>query len=212
MANAGNVARNCNLKYFVPHMAKMDYNLLNAAHSAIKKTNGAIEIIAPSKTDYYCDICSNYKILNAPFYYTNIEGDFIFRCKVKPEFHETYDAGGIIAYDSEKKWVKYAFEKTDLGYPSIVSVITVGLSDDCNGEIINENEIWMQIVRSANNWCLHYSKDKVNWKMVRYFRLDLRNNISIGIFSQSPIGEGCKVHFSEIELLNQTYKNIRKAE
>jgi len=190
----------------------MKYKLLNTAVSVIDNKNGSIELIAPAKTDFFCDICSNYKVLNAPFYHTNIEIDFIFRCKVEPDFHEIYDAGGIIAYDSENKWIKFAYEKTDLGYPSIVSVITMDISDDCNGESINENEIWMQIVRSKNNWCLHYSKDKVSWKMVRYFRLDLSSRISIGIFSQSPRGNGCKVNFSDIELLKQTYNNIRKAE
>ena len=70
----------------------------------------------------------------------------------------------------------------------------------------------MQIVRSNNNWCLHYSIDNISWKMVRYLRLDFPDRICIGIFSQSPTGNGCKVTFSEIEMLKQTYKNIRKAE
>jgi uncharacterized protein len=190
----------------------MKYTLLNSALSVIDNNNADIEIISPAKTDCFYDISSTYKALNAPYYYTNIEGDFIYRCKVKPEFHETYDAGGIIAFDSDNKWIKFAFEKTDLGYPSVVSVITIDISDDCNGEIINENEIWMQIVRKDHNWCLHYSKDKINWKMVRYFRLDLNTSIRIGIFSQSPAGAGCKVNFSSIELLKNTYTNIRKAE
>ena len=189
----------------------MKFNLMNTAASVIDNNRGVIEIISPARTDYFCDICSSYQKLNAPFYYADIEGDFIFRCNIKPEFIQTYDAGGILAYESGNKWIKFAFEKTDLGHSSVVSVITNGVSDDCNGEIIAFNDIWMQIVRKDNNWCLHYSKDKINWKMVRYFRLELSDKIKIGIFSQSPIGDGCKVIFSGIELLKNTYKNIRKA-
>jgi uncharacterized protein len=190
----------------------MKFNLLNTAISIIDDNNGLIEITSPARTDYFCDICSIYKVVNAPFYFTTIEGDFIFRCKVKPDFTQTYDAGGLIAYESENKWIKFAFEKTDLGYPSVVSVITNNTSDDCNGEIIKGNEIWMQIVRKESNWCMHYSTDKINWKMVRYFRFELIKNINIGLFSQSPLGDGCKVRFSRVQLLNKAYSNIRKAE
>ena len=190
----------------------MNFKLLNKAHSVIDNHIDTVKIVAPPQTDYFSDITGNYRQFNAPLYYITLEGDFIFRCKVKPEFKETYDAGGIIAYGSDAKWMKYAFENTDLGYPSVVSVITSTVSDDCNGEMINNNEIWMQIVRKDNNWCFHYSDDKITWKMTRYFRFELPQSIFIGVFSQSPIGEGCKVIFSEIEVLKQIYNSIRKAE
>lgn len=188
----------------------MELKLINQAVS-ISNTGVIIELTAPAKTDFFIDICSDYRRFNAPFYYTPVENDFIFRCKVKPEFKETYDAGGIIAYVSDDKWVKFAFERTDLGYTSVVSVITDGFSDDCNGEIVNTNEIWMQIVRKDHNWCLHYSLDKKNWKMVRYFRFEMQNALKIGISCQSPLGRGCRAVFSDIELLKNHYSNIRKA-
>jgi uncharacterized protein len=190
----------------------MKYTLLNTARSIIEKNDGSIEIIAPARTDYFSDISSDYSKSNAPFYFTNIEGDFIFRCTVKPEFSEIYDAGGILAQASDIEWIKLAFEKTDLGHPSVVSVVTRNVSDDCNGESIRENAVRLQVVRKGDNWCLHYSSYKTAWKMVRYFRFELPKNICIGIFSQSPLGEGCSVNFSGIELLDQTYSNIRKAE
>ncbi len=191
-------------------MNVMEFSLLNEAAS-ISDNDGIIELIAPGKTDFFIDICSDYRRFNAPFYFTLAENDFIFRCKVNPEFNETYDAGGIIAHVSDDKWIKFAFEKTDLGYPSVVSVITNNVSDDCNGEIINVNEIWMQIVRKDHNWCLHYSNDKMNWRMVRYFRFETQNVINIGISCQSPLGRGCRAVFSDLELLKNHYSNIRKA-
>ncbi len=189
----------------------MEFKLLNRAAS-ISHNDGVIELTAPGKTDYFADVCSEYRQFNAPFYHTSAENDFIFRCKLRPEFNETYDAGGIIAYESDNRWIKFAFENTDLGYPSVVSAVTNIVSDDGNGESINEKEIWMQIVRREHNWCLHYSNDKKKWRMVRYFRFELNEKINIGIFSQSPLGEDCRVKFSELELLENAYKNIRKAE
>ena len=188
----------------------MEYELLNQAVS-ISNINGTIELIAPEKTDFFIDMCGDYKQLNAPFYYTFVENDFIFRCSIKPIFKNIYDAGFLLAYESENKWIKFAFEKTDLGYSSVVSVLTNGYSDDCNGERIKNKIIFLQIVRKVNDWCLHYSDDKTNWKMVRYFRFELKNKIKIGFSSQSPLGNGCKVIFDDIEILKNNYNNIRKA-
>ncbi len=188
----------------------MEFKLSNQA-SLISSDNGILESAAPGKTDYFADVCSEYRQFNAPFYHTSAENDFIFRCKLRPEFNETYDAGGIIAYESDNRWIKFAFENTDLGYPSVVSAVTNIVSDDGNGEPIIEKEMWMQIVRREHNWCLHYSIDKKKWRMARYSRFELNAGVNIGIFSQSPLGEGCMVQFSELELLENAYKNIRKA-
>jgi regulation of enolase protein 1 (concanavalin A-like superfamily) len=133
----------------------MEYKLLNNAHSLTNKDD-IIEIISPPNSNFFNDITTNIKIADAPFYYTTIENDFIFRSIVNPELNTTYDAGGILIFESINKWIKFAYEKTDLGYNSLVSVITNKTSDDCNGEIINNKELWMQIVRKNNNWCLHF--------------------------------------------------------
>ncbi len=188
----------------------MKYELLNRAES-VSNNERTVEITAPGKTDFFIDVCSDYKQHNAPFYNTNIENDFIFRCSIKPAFTNVYDAGCLLAYESEDRWIKFAFEKTDLGYSSVVSVITNGCSDDCNGERIEDQRIYLQIVRKGNNWCLHYSNDKINWKMVRYFKFELKNKIKIGLSCQSPLGDGCKVVFSDIEIIKNYYSNIRKA-
>lgn len=182
----------------------MEFKLSNQA-SSISHNNGMHELEAPGKTDYFADICCDYRQFNAPFYHTTAENDFIFRCKLKPAFNETYDTGGIIPYESDGRWIKLAFEKTDLGHPSVVSVVTNSVDDDSNGESIDQNEIWMRIARKGHNWCLHCSNDKKNWRMVRYFRFELNTRINIGIFSQSPLGEGCRMQFSELESLENTY-------
>jgi len=188
----------------------MKYELMNQAASILEK-NDFVEISSPPKTDFFIDMCSEYKKANAPFYYSVLNSDFILRCQVRPELKFTYDAGCLFIFESETKWIKFAFENTDLLYPSLVSVVTNDISDDCNGEQITEPEIWMQIVRKGQNWCLHYSNDKENWKMVRYFRLVMNKTIKVGVSSQSPIGEGCKVIFKNIEVLKNEYSDIRKA-
>jgi hypothetical protein len=41
------------------------------------KNDGINELTAPGKTDYFTDSCRDYRQLNAPFYYTIAESDFI---------------------------------------------------------------------------------------------------------------------------------------
>jgi regulation of enolase protein 1 (concanavalin A-like superfamily) len=188
----------------------MDFQLLNKAEE-IKCENDIVEIISPGNTDFFIDIGCEYKQLNAPLYYKILENDFIFRCSVTPEFKTTYDAGCLLVYEREDKWIKFAFENTDLGYPAVVSVVTDDISDDCNGERIEDSEIYLQVVRKADDWCLHYSKNKSNWKMVRYFKYKLNKQIKVGISAQSPLGKGCRVRFGDIEIMKNIYTNIRKA-
>ncbi len=186
------------------------FKLLNNAYS-FTDNNGIIEIISPPKTDFFNDIGTDNKTANAPFYYTVVENDFILRCLIKPELKNVYDAGGVFVFESEDKWIKFSLEKTDLGYNSLVSVITNKTSDDCNGERIHKEAMWMQVVRKNHNWCLHYSENKTNWKMVRYFRLKMKRKVRVGLISQSPLGEGCKAEFYDFELLNYSFDDIRKA-
>ncbi len=178
----------------------------------ISKENDIIKIVSTGKTDFFNDILTDYKKSNAPFYYINAEDDFILRCMIKPDFKNTYDAGSLLIFQNEDKWIKFAFENTDLGYPSVVSVVTDGKSDDSNGERIAADKIYLQVVRKGDNWCLHYSLDNKSWKMVRYFSLIMDKKIKAGISAQSPLGDGCAVEFHNLELLKNDYSNIRKAE
>lgn len=173
--------------------------------------SGKVVLIAPGKTDFFIDILSDNRPANAPFYYVEREGDFILRARLIPSLVECYDAGALFVYGGEEQWIKLAFELTDLGYSSVVAVKTDGLSDDSNGERVVESEHYLQIVRSGDNWCLHHSTDGKSWKMARYCRLPMDNKIKVGLVAQSPLGEGCKVIFEQVELIDNCYSDIRGA-
>lgn len=177
----------------------------------IKVEENVIIMKAGEKTNLFNDMCSDYKVSNFPYYYTEIEGDFTARCKVSPTFIDTYDLGSLVVFENEDKWIKLAFENSDTGKPSIVSVITDGLSDDCNGEAIGERGVWLQIVRQGNNFALHHSFDKENWKLARIFRLDMPNVVKVGLSAQSPLGKECITTFEDLEILDNIYKDIRLA-
>ena len=177
----------------------------------IKKINEkSFTITALSKTNFFIDNFLSYKACNAPYYFDFIDFDFIASVKIEPEFNSTYDAGAILIFDNEKHWIKVAFELTDLGYSSVVTVVTKNSSDDCNGEQIKENAVWLRILRKNTIWSVHYSLDGKNWKMVRYFELDLNREVKVGVISQSPIGNGCKVIFTEFNIKKNNFQDMRK--
>jgi uncharacterized protein len=182
---------------------------MNSAEE-LSETKDKIEITAPALSDFFIDPLTKTEKSNAPFYYEMQKGDFAVSVKVKPQFVASYDAGGLFVYDSMKKWIKLEFEKTDLGYPSVVSVITDGTSDDGNGENLEDHDsIYLQIVRKGDCWGLHYSIDGKKWKMVRYFSLKMKNEVRVGLEAQSPIGYGCRVEFTRFQISEKEIKDIR---
>jgi regulation of enolase protein 1 (concanavalin A-like superfamily) len=179
--------------------------------SSVSETPGGLEIVAPRKTDFFVDPASGLAKANAPFCYEKATGDFVARVTVKPSFKKRYDAGGLFVYAGPRKWIKHEFEMTDLGYPSVVSVVTNGASDDANGERMDGRaEVRLQIARRGDLWVLHYLNDENKWTMTRYFRLKMKAELKVGLEAQSPVGAGCRVLFERFELLSGALKDMRK--
>lgn len=173
-----------------------------------------IIIYAPEKTDWFNNpvpengVLSN-PVANAPFFYTEVSGDFVFRAKVCPHFRYTYDACALMVIQDEKLWAKAAFEKSDFGTTAAVCVATNQISDDANGCDIEQEHIWLQIVRVGDVFCTHYSLDGENFHMVRLFHLPVERCVKVGLEAQSPSGQGGFRYYSEITLEERTVSDLR---
>lgn len=179
--------------------------------TAISETKDEIEIIAPAECDFFVDPATGAAKSSAPFYFEKVSGDFTARVLVKPGFRKNYDAGGIFVYESLTKWIKHEFELTDLGHPSVVSVVTRGRSDDANGERLDDVEaVHLQVARRGELWALHYSLDGKKWKMTRYFSMKMRETLRVGLEAQSPVGKGCAVLFRGYRLKEGSPADMRK--
>ena len=173
-----------------------------------------VVIYAPAKTDWFNNPVPENGLLsapvaNAPFFYTEVTGDFVFRAKVRPNFKSVYDACALMVIQDEKLWTKAAFEKSDFGTTAAVCVVTNGVSDDANGCNIAQDEVWLQIVRVGDVFCTHYSLDGERFDMVRLFHLPVEKTVKVGIEAQSPAGDGGLRFYSEISLENRTVRNLR---
>ncbi|MBE6752843.1 MAG: DUF1349 domain-containing protein [Ruminococcaceae bacterium] len=176
--------------------------------------NGEVAITAPALTDWFNNpVPENGEyskpVANAPFLYTDVAGDFVFRAKVRPNFRSVYDACALMVIRDEQMWAKAAFEKSDFGTTAAVCVVTDGLSDDANGCNIEQEYVWLQIVRVGDVFCTHYSLDGETFYMVRLFRLPVGQSVKVGLEAQSPAGDGGLRFFSDISLEHRTVSNLR---
>lgn len=125
------------------------------------------------------------------------EGDFLFSARVRVDFRSTYDAGVLLLYSDDRTWAKLCFERSPSGPAMVVSVVTLGVSDDANAFDVSGASVWLRIARIDRVHAFHASTDGLTWRLVRVFRLGDRRP-DVGFEAQSPTGEGCTVIFDEI--------------
>lgn len=172
--------------------------------------NDNIQIYAPANTDYFVNPIDGTVRADAPFFYKEVEGDFILRANVSHDFVSTYDACVLLALDHDKLWAKACFEYTDIDTHSVVTVMTNEKSDDANGINVEGNEIWMQMSRKDNVFAIHYSFDGQDFKMARLAYLPMQKKIKVGLEAQSPTGAGGIRTFHHVSLELRSPLDIRE--
>lgn len=196
----------------------MDFKWIN--ESRLDMGENQIRIYAPAKSDFFCnngavseDGITPESLCNAPFYFTEITGDFVLKVKVSHEFKDTYDSSSLMVMEDMDNWAKSCFEKTDFDTHAVVSVITKnGMSDDANGSNIAGNIVWLKICRVANSYAFHYSADGINYYMTRFFNLSGKKTVKVGLLAQAPQGNGGMRVYEDFSIEKKTVKNIRFGE
>lgn len=169
----------------------------------------------PPQSDFFC----SHKVssqtgtpesrTNAPFFFTEVAGDFVMKVKVELEFKDVYDSATIMVMDNLELWAKLCFEYTEFDTHAVVSVVTNGMSDDANGNNVEGNEMWLQMTRVGQSFAFHYSVDGEKYDMVRYFHLPVQDKVKVGFVPQSPSGQGGERVYSQFSLQSKTVSNIR---
>lgn len=196
------------------HMNFNDWKWLNESKMSVSENE--ISIDAPGHTDWFRNPVpsSNAKldepVANAPFFYREVTGDFVFCAQVRPNHANVYDAGALMVIENDTLWTKLAFEASDFGTTAAVCVVTNEVSDDANGCDIEQKNIWLKIVRVGNVFSTHYSLDGKEYHMVRLFHLPVSEKIKVGIEAQCPTGEGNTIVFRDIRLEHKTVHDLRK--
>ena len=173
--------------------------------------NDTITIHSGAKADFFNAPDKSARTANAPLLLKEIDNTkpFTFTTIVKPDFKNTYDAGAVYLFYNEDLWQKFAFEMDERGYTRLVTVRTIGTSDDNNHDSITQEKVYMKISSDTQNIGFYYSLDGELWQLARLYRNEYPEKIYIALSSQSPIGDGIAAQFTGIELTENSIKNFR---
>jgi uncharacterized protein len=168
---------------------------------------------AGPQTDLFYDPAGPKRQNDAPSaLFSPPDGSFLLSAKVAVEFAGSFDAGCLQIRVGNENWAKLCFEYSPQGQPMVVSVVTRGVSDDCNSSEINGNEIYLRIARSPRSIAFHYSHDGQKWSFVRHLSLGQSDDIKVGFSVQAPRGDGCRAAFTDIRYSAAELADLRNGE
>jgi uncharacterized protein len=167
-----------------------------------------LSVTAGAKTDMFRDPNVTYNTDNAPKLLFTPDSNFVLTVAIEHAFDTKWDGGAIVLIADSLNWVKFCFEKDYLGKHRVVSVVTKGISDDCNSVAVNANKVYYKAAKAGNVITLYYSlTGKSDWVLVRHFQLDTPRGFKVGFLAQSPEGKKCKVRFSAIRYTAKKIKD-----
>ncbi|MBB4802297.1 regulation of enolase protein 1 (concanavalin A-like superfamily) [Flavobacterium nitrogenifigens] len=200
----------CDIKLSNIHFTKA----INGADTLIKKeANEKIVFKAGEKSDYFSDPDGKLSNTTAPMLLSKVDNTkpFTLTAKVTPEFTESglYNAGVLYIYVNDSFYQKFCFEQDERGNHRIVTVRTMGTSDDNNHDVVKQPSVYMKISSDTKTVASYYSLDKKNWQMVRLYKNNYPKEIWMGISTQCPVDKGTQSIFEEINLEEKSVSDFR---
>lgn len=172
--------------------------------------DGAVVLTSGPGTDLFVDPSGDSRLDTATVLTRTVEDPaFQFSARVRPGLEATFDGGVLFVRADADHWAKLCLERSTAGEPTAVSVVTRVLSDDANGWVLPGPDAWLRISRDARTFALHVSVDGTEWDLVRYFSLPAPGSVEVGLLSQSPTGEGCRVVFSDLRYVPEALEDPR---
>lgn len=200
----------CDIKLAKIHFTKS----VNGADTLAKiDTKNNILFYVGEKKDYFSD--PNNKLSNntAPILLSKLDNTkpFTLTAKVSPEFTKTglYNAGVLYLYVHDNFYQKFCFEQDERGNHRMVTVRTIGTSDDNNHDVVNQKTAYMKISSDTHTVASYYSLDNKNWQLVRLYQNNYPSSIWAGISTQCPVDKGTTSYFEEVSLEQKSVKDFR---
>lgn len=184
----------------------------NCQFGTIHFEGATARFVAAPKTDWFFHPDGTLQQENVPQLVATVdEPVFSLTAKVRVDFKSSYDAGALFVRTARDQWGKIAFEFSPDSIPTIVSVVTRGTSDDCDGPRHPADFVYLRAYVDEMTFAFHFSEDGKRWRFLRWFKLDRSKTspIEIGLSGQSPTGEGCTSEISEIKLSFERISNLR---
>jgi uncharacterized protein len=169
-----------------------------------------LTISAGPKTDWFVDPFDGTVANNAPILLFAPNSDYVFSARVAVKFATKWDAGALMLWGDDHHWAKLSSELSPDRVPTLVTVVTRGLSDDCNSKELRQDSVYLRIAKSGKTYVFYFSLDGREWQILRTFSLDTDIPVRIGLEAQSPAGSGAVATFSSISYDPHRIGNIYK--
>lgn len=184
----------------------------NGAENNVTVFNDTLKFVAGPQTDYFRSPDGTV-INNSPVIFTEIDNTkpFTFTAKVEPQFTltGTYSAGVLYVYENDTHNQKLCFEQDENGAHRVVSVRTIGTSDDNNHQSIEGPSVYMRISSDGKQIGSYYSEDGKTWRMARLYKNDFPEKLLLGLSSQSPKDNEHTCYFSKVSIIETAVPNFR---
>jgi hypothetical protein len=175
-----------------------------------KLNNGTLSVEVTKGTDFFNNPEDSSIIGSAPFLFINQDSDFVMKALVEPDFNSQWNALSLMVYLDSLNWIKFAFENSDATGPSVVSVVTKGISDDANGVAMKDrHRIWLAVARKNHLYSMHWSEDGSKYYMARLTAMPNKETVRIGIEAQSPVGLQARHKVLSFDVAFRTVNNLR---
>lgn len=185
----------------------------NGGENGITLLGDTVKFVAGPQTDYFRSPDGSV-VNSSAIIFTEVDNTkpFTFTAKVKPDFTETgtYSAGVLYAYENDTHCQKLCFEQDEYGDHRVVSVRTIGTSDDNNHQAIKGPNVYMRLSSDGTTIGSYFSEDGKKWHMARLYKNDFPEKILLGLSSQSPKDNGHTCYFTEVSLKQEVVPDFRK--
>jgi uncharacterized protein len=185
-------------------------NWQNTPRSWNLDSKSVLTISSNLKTDWFVDPFDGTIANTAPILLFTPASDYVLSARVTVKFATKWDAGALMLMGDDHHWAKLSFEFSPDSKPTLVTVVTRGLSDDCNSMNLPEDSVYLRIAKSGRTYVFYFSTDGQTWQILRTFSLDTELPVRVGFESQSPAGSGAVAQFSAITYDPHRIGNIYK--
>jgi regulation of enolase protein 1 (concanavalin A-like superfamily) len=185
-------------------------NWQNAPRTWNIDAKNVLTISSSPKTDWFVDPFDGTVAKSAPILLFTPDPDYVLSAQVTVKFATKWDAGALMLWGDDHHWAKLSFEFSPDGKPTLVTVVTRGLSDDCNSVQLSADSVYLRIAKSGTTYVFYFSRNGQSWQILRTFSLDTELPFRVGFESQSPAGPGAVAKFSTITYDPHRIGNIYK--
>jgi uncharacterized protein len=184
---------------------------LNNAAENTRVEGGKLTVRSDAKRDAFRDPDGKVAVANAPVLLAAVDNGkpFTLTARVTPTLLETYDAGALYVWARDDLWLKMALEQDERKNARMVTVRTVGTSDDNNHDVVTAKTVHMKISSDTVSVGFYYSLDGETWQLIRVFKNDYPAKLWLGISAQSPVGAGTSAAFEGLSLTQTSVKDFR---